>query len=446
MKKISWMAAFFLAVAVSGVEPSAMKGDAQSRMPYARTLLRTEGGGELGTVELDSGLYERVDELERGIRLFTPSGTVVPYVVMPKTELRKQPVFAEFSAGIAGFEHRGNDGIFLLSNNSGEPIDAIRVETKNVDFDKTIRVEGRNQEQEPWREVLPEVPFFDYSGSLPLRRVEVKLPSSVRSAQLRVTIGAYAENTPQPHTMLTSDGAGNPVKSERMWTERQLKVDRFVLIRSGVELQPAPEERNWPLSAESRSEEGPLTILQYTSSREPLVRLNFQAADNNFVRRVTCFGSDDGKRFVRLAEGEWVKLSLRRDRAGVDTLALPRSRYRFYRIEIDNRDNPPLTGLNVQATGQVDQLCFLTTENRLRLLYGASLDRPVYDLREVLGQPDFKQAAAFEAGEEQPNPGFEEPRRPRFTSPFRWIPAVTLTLLLLGLGWALWRGLKAIES
>jgi hypothetical protein len=137
----------------------------------------------------------------------------------------------------------------------------------------------------------------------------------------------------------------------------------------------------------------------------PVDRLRFRATTRRFDRPVVVSGSNGSRTFRVVERGRIVRLG------GVAQLELPvRSDYKLISVVVQNGDDAPLEGLEVEALARPRTIVLAEGfQAPYRLLYGnPALDAPEYDFAEVPAH-ELQPVAAGRLGPEHANPAFEPP-------------------------------------
>ena len=136
-------------------------------------------------------------------------------------------------------------------------------------------------------------------------------------------------------------------------------------------------------------------------------------------------------------------LSSTADRAGVKVKALNAE------IAIENADNPPLEISSVKAEGNRYRMLFLASEGRrYRVEYGSdAAEAPRYDAAAVLAslRPGFQPVDA-RLGNQVENPQYRETRGPRDLLNNAIVLTVAIVLMVVVLGWILFRAGQRIKQ
>ena len=200
---------------------------------------------------------------------------------------------------------------------------------------------------------------------------------------------------------------------------------------SSVRESPASETRYpGPIIGRSEDREALTSIMEMDLGGEglPVNRLILHTSAVNFHRDVSVMGSNDLETWSTLASGVAV-YSFRTPKFVGDSLevAFPESTHRYFRLVIQNRDDPPLTVDEIAFSGIDRKVLFLAQPGTsYALYYGNEAARaPSYDLARLLPYLDTESPAAATLGPHQANPGYAEPQPPA-SEQYPWLITVAV--------------------
>lgn len=416
---------------MSGCLLGAAGRDELSAQPYVRTLTRGEGSGAAGVFRLDRELYRRVDDCRRGLLLFAPDGREIPLAVRRAAVEALPSETPLLPAKLSARRYDSTDptaGV-LFDNAGGKPVTAIRIRTAERDFEKLVRVEA-GPDGKNWRTVLEAEPFFDYSGTVEAGRREFRFPAAVSDRVIRVRIMDYPGGAASPGRRINGGILGDAEFAVR----RRLRIDRIEACLDGEKLPVAEElsERVRPSSPEKA--DGDTTVLTFECGPYPVNGFELETSSGDFARKATVYGSSDGGKYIRLADGELYSIDGGRFRRL--RLDLPESRFPFYRIVIRNEGLAPLENCSVTALSPVYEAVFGDASPLLTLAYGG-------DSHGVsIAKPPAEAPVRYALGPERPNPDWH----PEKVNWMRRGLVLVVGAMLVVLCVLLWRGYKSIEK
>ena len=160
----------------------------------------------------------------------------------------------------------------------------------------------------------------------------------------------------------------------------------------------------------------------------PVDRLILRTPSVNFYREVSVQGSDDRDTWRTLVGGAAV-YSYQTPKFAGDSLEVgfPESAFRYFRLVIENLDDPPLPVEEVAFSGVKRTVLFLARPAAsYALFYGNEEARaPSYDLARLLPYLDTESPAEASLGPQQANPGYAE-LQPPASERYPWLITVAV--------------------
>ena len=208
-----------------------------------------------------------------------------------------------------------------------------------------------------------------------------------------------------------------------------------------------PGETAYSPSMVSRTEDvdtqSSVLILDSGSQGIPTTRLSFQTRAVNFHRDVTIEVSNDRENWQWQGEAAVYSYDTPKFVGSRLEVNYPESRHRYYRMTVQNRDNPPLPLEDITLFGVERKVIFQAQPGGDYALYYGNPDalRPSYDLERVLPYFETASLPAATLGAQQVNPAFALPEPPAlpWTERYPWlVPAavsvagVVVAALLFG--------------
>lgn len=322
-----------------------------------------------------------------------------------------------------------------------------------------------------------EAQMFD-SGALPDggSRALFELPEGLEHCEVRLNLkhqGPYLRRTSietgtsQDDLQTVASGAIVYFLNDKRASRSNLRYPRSIARYLRVTLQPDPDARateilgasvgcHPPRSRAPRDSQA-LTIIKQDHQDKttsitldvgqaglPIDRLDLTVAEPaELVRRVEVQSSAYEQVWPEVGSGVLYRVG---GAAPSDDLSLSvrPAKKRWYKLEVENRDNPPLEITSVRGSWPRIELLFRTTESGpVRLYIGQqNSSQPDFDLKDILNRrvdrPDFAKATVSAAAE---NPAYGKPdvgRAVPVTERYRTQIGGILAVLLLGLGiWAI---------
>lgn len=293
---------------------------------------------------------------------------------------------------------------------------AVELQTSQTDFIEWVSV-AASDDAHLWRIVQPRAPFFQFH--LQYRDGANTIP--------------YSENDAQYLRIHILDG------------EKQFSVAGANVLHKTVTppervAQSASFEKGEP-STPQRS----AWIANRGAAGMPVSAVRFEVAPPvEFIRTVEIFASDDGKKWLRFAQGEIYRYYQEKvsQEQLVVTVPFGGAQGRYWKVEVVNGNDAPLDGTTLYLSAVPRHIVFEQQPGRdYRLLYGQSrATTPQYDLERRLATAQEDAAVAGQLGPEVVNAYWVDPRPWTETHDiFLWLVMLAAVVLL---GYAAVRSLR----
>ncbi|MBI4339188.1 MAG: DUF3999 family protein [Chloroflexi bacterium] len=291
----------------------------------------------------------------------------------------------------------------------------VEIKTPSENFQRQVVVET-SADASGWAVVQSDGQVFDFTlrdRSVNQRLARVRYPSST-ARYLRVRI---------------LDGEEPPLQVTG------------AAVYSSQELPP--REVGWPAALTGRTEDAAarrsVVLLDVGAKGLPISRLALRVPQQNFYREVQVEGSNDAQTWAYVGSGPVYDYHTPKISVSSLSLGFAEVTFRYFRLTIQNQDNPPLP---VEAARAYDFLRKLIFEGQpgasYRLYYGNPQARaPVYDFERVFPYLVTEDLPQGVLGGQTLNPDFTGPLKPSvpLTERYTWLlpVAVGLGSLLIGL-------------
>lgn len=415
---------------------------------------------ELLAVTLDPQIFAVTRDGFPDLRLRTPSGNSIPYLLRKRQSTRARSVRTAWPAPQPAARPLDDGSLeitvrFGVDDKRPNPT-GLTIVSPLRNFEQRMRV-FTSVDGERWEPAGEETMLFDYSRFMEVRNDSVTFPETSHR-NFRIVIDDVTLEQQSELVALTRRFQG---KTEVERTEREtvgrrpFRIDRVDFWReTSEERVTGDEKRPYPVSEHRVSEDRDKqrTIIEIDTQRTPLTALRLETPDRNFSRRAIVEAAKETgatKGWQKIGEGVLSRVDFRNLKRDELSLSFAETRRERYRIVIDNGDSPPLTVKGIQGEGTVYELLYLAAPGeQVQLNYGSpDAGSPMYDtaaIREVV-RSGFQPSPAS-LGPEVPISSAPRPIRwsQRLQSPIAIGGVVALLLLLLG--WGLYEAAKRIEK
>jgi hypothetical protein len=153
-------------------------------------------------------------------------------------------------------------------------------------------------------------------------------------------------------------------------------------------------------------------------SRQPVSEVRVEVSQPEFHRAVRVSISDDGQQWRTAGQGDVFRIAIAQRDAAADEETRERLRVRFpevqaryWRVQIFNRNDPPLAGLKVNLFGTPRRAVFRSDPTRrYRLLFGnPRADAAQYEMARLTPVADLESAAPATLGTIAANASWVDP-------------------------------------
>ena len=359
--------------------------------------------GQLVELTLDREVFLESNPGERDLRLVGVRDREIPYQLTTLEKMERRELAPAVVRDI-GYVEGEYSTLVADTGERGSLHSEVVIETGAENFRRTVAVET-SADGDSWAVVREDGEIFDFTPAdrqFRVNRTAVTYPqSAVRYLRVKVL----------------SQG------------EPSLPIDGVKVFL--VEETAAQESEYLPAATSFARTEGGTTQyrIDLGTSGIPVSRLSSEAVGTNFHRRAVIEGSDDGEEWRWLVEDELYSFDTPKFRGSDLVMEFPESRYRYYRLSVDEGDNVPVSLWRFSFHGS-DRLLRFQAEpgGEYSLYYGnPAAEAPVYDLQRVTPYLETEGLPVATLGSQQLNEAFTGPDVP-VTERLPWLLPVGVAL------------------
>lgn len=381
--------------------------------PYRAPLVPADSSAlTTGAAQIERHVYEATTDGFANLRIFTPDSTEVPYHVREARATDTVPEEVAVRLERTAFRTLDTNRIAITFEREAEDSipEALTIRTPNTNFEKSVRVYGSDN-RTSWTPLGPAEPIFDYTRFVDVRNTKVRFPARA-FRYYEVRIDNVTEIKRSPFTRIVRGMTGDVTAQYESFTRRQdrLRVDGIDFHRTVSRIVAG---RSWnrthdlALTERRVDPDEKKTFLIIHGERLPVSRLLLDARTSNFSREVLIEGTNDTtraggwqwiarERIHQVEAGDFRRQDLTLNLRGA-------RRYSYYRLTIDDQDNPPIEFDRIRGDGPVYELLFFHRgADSLSVYYGGAVPAPRYDVGSVLGQVPAVECAVWNIGEREP--------------------------------------------
>lgn len=309
-----------------------------------------------------------------------------PRLIRRRVETTESTVERQWKADIADLVTKDDNSVELLVNVPEEldTIVGLTIETPLRNFDRSVTVSGRVDENAEWDTLATGELLYDYSrfadvrnskicfqgGAFERIKVEIHAVTDVQASRLSELRQTFTNEGPVERTEIKAlQRRPFRIDSVHLLTQHTRRKEKSRAVRE-YEAAKVNIERD----------DSHATVADIRTYRQPLTAIRVKTGSRNFSRQATVEIIRRGD--VRtLGRGQLYDLSYRDIQERDVTVNFPETRAKRLRLSIVNGDNPTLPIDGVELLGHVYEVVFLAAPDaNYRLYYGSpDAGEPIYD-------------------------------------------------------------------
>ncbi|MGH9736687.1 MAG: DUF3999 family protein [Candidatus Acidiferrales bacterium] len=396
--------ALFCAVAVLGASPA----PAWQHWRYSRAIdLPATHSPRLVSLKVPQDVYAHASPGLADLRVIDETGAEVPYVLRGEVAA-SQPVPSQAATILENSFAPGHYTQLVLDLKDIQGFhSSIQIDAPEREFMEWVEV-AASDDARVWRIVQERAPIFRFP----------------REGHSGTTTVSYSPNNARYLRVRILDAA-----------------KQFPVTSSEIMLKPAAEQQREQLrakfvAASPTASDQTAWSADLGASAFPLSEVRFRVDPGEFVREVTIESSSDGSQWYGVGSGEVYRFAQRGREFEQLTVPIEVNAERYLRVEIANGNDKPLPGVTPAVYIATQRIAFEQSSGRsYRLLYGDSAARtPQYDLARRVDEQQMEAALIAQAGTEESNSEWVDPRPWTETHKFVLWLGVALAVLLIGFG------------
>ncbi|HEX5425858.1 MAG TPA: DUF3999 family protein [Candidatus Acidoferrales bacterium] len=396
------VAAFVCALGVLG----ASLPPAWQHWRYSRAIdLPATQSPRLVSLKVPQNVYAHAAPGLADLRVIDETGAEVPYALRGEVA-PAGPVPSQSAAILENSFAPGHYTQLVLDLKDVQGFhSSIQIDTPEREFMEWVEV-AASDDARVWRTVQERAPIFRFP----------------REGHSGTTTVSYSPNNARYLRLRILDGDKQfPVMSARILFNPVVKPQKEPLRATFVPASAtAPNETAWSADL--------------GASFLPVSEVRFQVGRGEFVREVTIESSRDGSQWYWVGSGEVYRFAQGGRECEQLTVPTEGNAERYLRVEIANGNDKPLPGVAPAVYIATQQIAFEQSPDRTyRLLYGDSAAKtPQYDLSRRVDSKQVEAALVAQAGTEEINSDWADPRPWTETHKFVLWLGVALAVLLIG--------------
>ncbi|MHB8109595.1 MAG: DUF3999 family protein [Syntrophorhabdaceae bacterium] len=380
IRHLSIAALIFLAFSVTDVHAEV----ASSHFPHKAPIQGATVKNMLYRAPIGAKMLERCSNSCLNARIFDSAGREIPFVIYGRKYGQSSK---RFSLDILSLDEKPDRTILVLKRrgDSGQTVNILEMATSERDFHKSVTLEGSNDTHR-WTK-LGESSVYDFSSQVALRRTAIAIKANTY-VFLRCTIRDTKTNIKREAKLqVRYEGID---LSTSVQAEKKIHINGFYVKFEGPSEGGEIYDEQYVFAVVKQNEKAKTTEM-IIDTRLPVETVVLEIDDPYYLRNVAIYGwrskTEDP---VLLGHTSIHNLSIADTKEVNNYVDFPEgTNYRYYKLVIKNRENPPLKILRISSKWTRKELFFIALDNdRQYWLYTGNDDvQPVsYDIASIVNE------------------------------------------------------------
>jgi hypothetical protein len=397
-------------------------------------------------IHLSNEVLEKSNAGFEDVRLFDPLNREIPYALIEN--ISSGDAGEIYPMEITGYTLNAASAVITMRlPEKYRAISTIDLSTSARDFKKRA-VLSSSKDGKTWQ-VLTDAVIYDFSSQVDLRKTKIDFNATDhRYYQLKLT-DTTPSNGANPSIRLKYEGLDFSVNGSG---KKELRIDA-VRGKSSTPKEQTPiyDSRDFADPPRATDKDGNTVII--LKAGLPVDKISIDVTNSYYYRSVTLYASDTGREdsYQLQTRSSIYQFPLSAERREVkNSIECRTPKHKYYKIVIENKNNPPLMIQRVSLSWIQKNLFFiaLSDAERYSLCFGnPELLRPDYDLAHFVNstivlQSPVRQLPATAVKE---NSGYVPPipggQRARIEMT---VLKIVVVILVLGIGFWLYALIKKI--
>jgi len=320
------------------------------------------------------------------LRVYDSHDREIPYVIIENKSPESKPV--NYSLEIIEYkEELDASTITIKLPEKFEPIVRLKLDILDHDFKKDAELHG-SFDMQTWS-LLARDSIYDFSSQVDLKKTEIEFPkSSYRYYRLKLS---NPSKTNSDIARLSIKYNGLDLNLDDVKT-KTVKINDFIGETLSEKNSTIYDEAGFTefIQVPGKNQDTVIVL----EANLPLNKLSFDIDNPYFYRKIRVYYSDTGEEdsYQFLTEQPIYRFSLSSDEETKTSILCEASKHRFYKIVIDNGNNPLLELKRIKLEWVRKDLFFvaLNESDAYTLRFGSQdAERPNYDLGNFVNQSNW---------------------------------------------------------
>ncbi len=335
-------------------------------------------------IHLENDVLEKCTPGSKDIRLFDSKNNEIPYVILDYNYIPEKDKIQKLK--ITKYHYDENSAVIRLSTLKKEKsiqINTFYLDITNRDFNKKIKISGSNNGKK-WV-LIKEDTIYDFSSQVDLRKTEVEFESVSYPYYLITLTDEEIQKDSQQSIKLKYDRLEFSVDNiENKKLHINSVIGKFKTEKSKNIIY---DEKFFTGITASLDKNGD-TVIEI-EAKLPVKKIYFDINNAYYYRKARVYYSDTGDTdsYKLLKKGVIYTFTLFNVTDVKNYLCFSSPKYNFYKLVIENKNNPPLDIKNITFKWIQKNLYFVAINNDTQhfLCFGnKNTDKPEYDLSKFI--------------------------------------------------------------
>jgi len=383
-----WILFILICACTSANAKAARKGPSEFR--FRAELKGDMAKDTLYQVRLTADVLEKCAYGCPDIRIFSPTGIEIPYVIT--RDVTPGTGIGTYMLKVIHYEADDESAwITMKLPDNFKPISEIEMDIDERDFKKKVTLFGSHKD-ENWELVAEDV-IYDFSSQVALRKTKIGFPpADFTYFRLEIRQDSPIEQEGETLSFAYGDLSFNTGKISKKSLKINTIVGRTGEKQEKMVVYDKKTFTNFSITTDKKNN----TILKI-DAKLPMDRLVLDVGDSFYYRtvRVSACETDEKDNYRLLASGVVFSFPISGKRQSNNVLAVHSEKNNYYKIIIENGDNPALD-IKVVTFKWIRRNLFLAGRNNgeTYALYvgNPKVKQPKYDISAFINQNNwFKQ-------------------------------------------------------
>lgn len=342
---------------------------------------------EIYKINITAPMLKKIQSDYSDVRVLDKNENEIPFVIISHKYPKEKKETYSFKI-LHAEKEKGKLTLYLKLPKDHESINSLKLNIDNKDYKKLV-VLSKSYNQKNWKKIKQSV-IYDFRSEVNVKKTKIYFSKSKASYYKVVIKDLSAGSKTDTQISLKYkdlDFKVNSVSSEKLridgilaYTvkkkERSAKFDK-------LKIEDFVEYKN--------DENKTIIILE---AAVPFKKLSFNIKNLFYSRKIAIYGGNENtpESYEYVASDIVYSFPYLKDKVTKNYIEAKTKKYKYYKFEIDNKNNPPLKIKSITFNWVSQSLFFvgLDNSNKYKLVFESNkLKKPDYDLESFIGQNNW---------------------------------------------------------